>query len=495
MISGPNQHANNHSPAEQPCIPMVRTVATDNGPFVTPMDHMLRNGVHSNSHWELGGSSNEHHSTYISMEAQHLPPPFSRPPVDPYSHSSTNGNISLAPVGPVGHIHYNHHNIPSVGGVTAGNGGPYKRKIPSISEGSSSSFYGAGSSSSPQMFTEKPAVDRYDLPPYRGSNLSIDDQDLMRNVRSRSRSELEPCAPRNYAPSYASHYYQPITQSANYSFPVQPVNQSADVASREWNSVSYAASSHGRAPPPDINWPRREASQFYAGGSSVDIDTCHRDQFFRRNHVSSSQDPHVPHAQFTRDTHNYHSQRVTPLYINGPRYYNYTNGGSSSTNEQQLPPDDFSSRYSRHSPTRGWGRRPRIGVEGLQPIIDVMDSYDGLGHESPFYQNSRNLLDQYQDMRLDIDNMSYEELLALEESIGDVNTGLSEHGMSKCLREHVYYSVDQKHEEANCPICLEEYKNGEKVGKMERCGHEYHVECIKKWLLMKKVCPICKSEC
>ncbi|GJW49721.1 putative RNA-directed DNA polymerase [Tanacetum coccineum] len=41
----------------------------------------------------------------------------------------------------------------------------------------------------------------------------------------------------------------------------------------------------------------------------------------------------------------------------------------------------------------------------------------------------------------------------------------------------------------------EEYKNGEKLGRMKKCGHDYHVDCIKKWLVMKKICPVCKSEC
>ena len=37
------------------------------------------------------------------------------------------------------------------------------------------------------------------------------------------------------------------------------------------------------------------------------------------------------------------------------------------------------------------------------------------------------------------------------------------------------------------------YKNQEKIGTLH-CGHEYHADCLKKWLLVKNVCPICKSE-
>lgn len=224
----------------------------DNGPFVAPMNHMLRSRVEHNSHWDLDCRSNEHRAPYLNMEVQRPPPPFPRPPIDPYTHSSTNGNTSWAPVGPVGHIHSGLHNVPGIGDITAGNGGPFKRKNPSISEfgdrGSSGRFYGAGSSSSSQMLIQKPPVDHISLPPYnRGSSLLIDGQDSTRRVRSRSRLELEPCMTRNHVPSYTSHYYQPTAHSASYSVPIHhPVNVSADVASREWNYVPYASSSHGR---------------------------------------------------------------------------------------------------------------------------------------------------------------------------------------------------------------------------------------------------------
>ncbi|CAL5344836.1 unnamed protein product [Camellia sinensis] len=72
---------------------------------------------------------------------------------------------------------------------------------------------------------------------------------------------------------------------------------------------------------------------------------------------------------------------------------------------------------------------------------------------SLLYASSRNFSDQYGDMRLDIDDMSYEELLALEERIGNVNTVLSEDMISKCLTKTKIYS-DRNHEEKTCCICL-----------------------------------------
>ncbi|KAG0491024.1 hypothetical protein HPP92_007887 [Vanilla planifolia] len=47
---------------------------------------------------------------------------------------------------------------------------------------------------------------------------------------------------------------------------------------------------------------------------------------------------------------------------------------------------------------------------------------------------TRNAIDQHQDMRLDIDDMSYEELLALEERIEIVKTGLTEEFIARNLK-------------------------------------------------------------
>ncbi|XP_021719239.1 probable E3 ubiquitin-protein ligase ZFP1 [Chenopodium quinoa] len=112
------------------------------------------------------------------------------------------------------------------------------------------------------------------------------------------------------------------------------------------------------------------------------------------------------------------------------------------------------------------------------------------------------IIDHHRDMRLDIDDMSYEELLALSERIGTVNTGLTEKDIRCNLKTRRYKSTaatinleelpcsDQKND--SCIICQDEYEDNQKLGTLE-CGHEYHVDCLKKWLLLKNVCPICKS--
>ncbi|XP_071713636.1 E3 ubiquitin-protein ligase MBR2-like [Rutidosis leptorrhynchoides] len=43
-----------------------------------------------------------------------------------------------------------------------------------------------------------------------------------------------------------------------------------------------------------------------------------------------------------------------------------------------------------------------------------------------------------------------------------------------------------------CAICLGDYKENEMVGVVE-CGHQFHVECIKGWLLCNNVFPLCRA--
>lgn len=43
-----------------------------------------------------------------------------------------------------------------------------------------------------------------------------------------------------------------------------------------------------------------------------------------------------------------------------------------------------------------------------------------------------------------------------------------------------------------CSICLIHYNQGDRITNLE-CGHVYHVECIKSWIVRKNHCPLCKA--
>ncbi|KAE8669404.1 cell wall protein AWA1-like isoform X3 [Hibiscus syriacus] len=113
----------------------------------------------------------------------------------------------------------------------------------------------------------------------------------------------------------------------------------------------------------------------------------------------------------------------------------------------------------------------------------------------PFiYHGMAQTHDRHRDMRLDVDNMSYEELLALGERIGDVSTGLNEETILKLMKQHKYSSIttESTQESEPCCICQEEYVDGDNTGTLD-CEHDFHTNCIKQWLMLKNICPVCKT--
>ncbi|KAJ7967472.1 E3 ubiquitin-protein ligase MBR2 [Quillaja saponaria] len=162
--------------------------------------------------------------------------------------------------------------------------------------------------------------------------------------------------------------------------------------------------------------------------------------------------------------------------------------------------DDFT---NRHLPLRGLGAdiegRRRL-ISEIRQVLNAMHRGDNLRAEDymlfdPFiYHGVAEMHDRHRDMRLDVDNMSYEELLALEERMGDVSTGLSEEMIMKLMKQQVYVSVmtESPPDLEPCCICQEKYADGEDLGSLD-CGHDFHTNCIKQWLMQKNLCPICKT--
>ncbi|KAF8377566.1 hypothetical protein HHK36_030948 [Tetracentron sinense] len=145
------------------------------------------------------------------------------------------------------------------------------------------------------------------------------------------------------------------------------------------------------------------------------------------------------------------------------------------------------------------GRRSRL-VSEIRNALDLMRRGENLRFEDvmifdqPVFYGVADLHDRHRDMRLDVDSMSYEELLALEERIGNVSTGLNVETILKCLKQRKYSSITigSPCEVEPCCICQEEYVDGDHLGKID-CGHDFHTNCIKQWVVHKNLCPICKT--
>ncbi|KAL8130917.1 hypothetical protein AgCh_007007 [Apium graveolens] len=143
--------------------------------------------------------------------------------------------------------------------------------------------------------------------------------------------------------------------------------------------------------------------------------------------------------------------------------------------------------------------RSRLVSEQIRDALDLMRRGEGLRFEDVMILDQSffgmgDLHDRHRDMRLDVDNMSYEELLALEERIGNVDTGASEEIISSRLKRSKYTvsATSDLEEPEPCCICQDEYNNGDDLGELE-CGHRFHADCIKQWLTRKNLCPICKT--
>ncbi|ESQ48472.1 hypothetical protein EUTSA_v10020603mg [Eutrema salsugineum] len=209
---------------------------------------------------------------------------------------------------------------------------------------------------------------------------------------------------------------------------------------------------------------------------------------------------------FVYPSHNYFSHHPAPPPP--PTVYPHMASASYS-----VPVTMHDASYSHVGPVQSSGFR----INQQHPRDDFVPEatlrHHGLPHfraisadeiaflgEGDFY-DAIDYVDHHRDMRLDIDDMSYEELLALSDQIGTVKTGLSEEVVKDFLKRRTSLSTRINLEEApssdletgSCTICQETYKNQDKIATLD-CKHEYHTECLKEWLVIKNVCPICKSE-
>ncbi|KAI5065814.1 hypothetical protein GOP47_0018438 [Adiantum capillus-veneris] len=149
------------------------------------------------------------------------------------------------------------------------------------------------------------------------------------------------------------------------------------------------------------------------------------------------------------------------------------------------------------SPLHDYGM-PFRGSEMLAAHRDSgqrLPSHEAFNHALSY--SGFDIQDHHFGLQPDVDNMSYEELLALEERIGNVNTGISQENICKCLKTSKHSSNDvtmsvSQESEIKCSICQEEYMEGDELGQLN-CGHTYHTGCIKQWLVLKNQCPVCKA--
>ncbi|XVF07935.1 hypothetical protein REPUB_Repub06bG0182100 [Reevesia pubescens] len=533
MFESEHEQCWNHMHTDQPYANLVRANTTEHGSFFGPVENMSVDPVHFSSHWNPVPMSSAYATSASShnVEAPHYQPDTSGPSPDLFLHPSPPGVFAAAPENYMHHASSSSYDRQAFHGIEggfvdltmSGGRGPHKRKspgVPSVCErGGSSRYVGAGSSSdlplSSDFWQEKPNIDPQHMhtdhvampPGYRGNGLSIRGEGSMRNVRSRPALDLESNLVRTPLSSNPSHTSYPTSHPVEHSSSVDLSGQSSNALSREWEWGHLRMSPrHGRIQAADPNVFNHETNHFLGGSSatnaSVEVGGLQHDFISGRNPILPQSFPGNS-AQSVRGVRTNYSQRPSPTFRASSSSVRLGHVVASDEGIQ-VAAESYSSRHPRPLSAIAWRNnerngRSRVSNDRYRSLADDAAFHDRFSSEgfmivdrSAFY-GSRNMFDQHRDMRLDIDNMTYEELLALGERIGNVNTGLSEDLVSNCLTETIYCSSDQFQDESSCVICLEEYKDMDEIGELKTCGHDYHVSCIKKWLSMKKTCPICKA--
>nr|CAD1840264.1 unnamed protein product [Ananas comosus var. bracteatus] len=192
------------------------------------------------------------------------------------------------------------------------------------------------------------------------------------------------------------------------------------------------------------------------------------------------------------------SVALDALRLYCPSSENHTNRGLKESRKRSLSEERSSSKSknAQTSPNASSSGSPSASSSCSTQRNASKKQREGTSRSS----NNANSVDQHREMRMDIDGMTYEELLALGEMIGIVSTGLSEEALSECIKISAYVppassragSSDCEDGDIRCSICQEEYVCGDEVGKLV-CKHYYHGSCINQWFQLKNWCPVCRA--
>ncbi|KAL1819562.1 uncharacterized protein LOC108215699 isoform X1 [Daucus carota subsp. sativus] len=427
---------------------------TANESLLHPAENMLTDNPNFFPPWIPSSGLDRYHPSSHTVEGPSHQPTSFGPSRDPYPHSFASGSFFMVSE------NHGHH--------TSNHSGQM------FHEGGSTSSYGVSSfdlSVSSELRRDKPNVELHHTPwdnfTFRpictGNSVTTSDEDSFTNVRSGADLVLGTSLARTHLSNNPSQH----------SMSSEQFGQNSATPATEWNQTIISTAPH------DTTIFNRETNRYvmeggypsappHTGGYDIDL-VAHR----------NTGTP-VPQQR----------QGTLPQPVQG---------NQTSFTHQSIP----AFRYARPSPDEGWHNSNQNGQtrflsERRRPLSSEGGFYNrfaqglALADQSRLY-GSRTSLDQHRDMRLDVDEMSYEELLALGERIGSVNTGLSEDLIRMCVTQSIYCSSDITEEEGSCAICLEEYKNMDDVGMLKACLHNFHVGCIRKWLLLKNICPICKS--
>ncbi|KAK6943780.1 hypothetical protein RJ641_024882 [Dillenia turbinata] len=417
----------------------ARVGASESGRLAYPIENTTMDAIHYPTEWNPVPRPVGYTSTGHDVEMSHYQPDSVGPLHEPFLQSSTTGTFRVIPDCYAHHASSSNYDRQSLHGVdggfvdlTIGNGrGPHKRKspgIPTVCERGTSSRHNSGGSSSDHssnLRQDKPNMESQHLQwdhvtvtsNFRGNNAVVGGESSLRNVRSRPALDLESNLARTH--SYGNPPHHPYSASAamdlscSMDIPAQSSNGT------DWNHIHVSSPPHGRVQQiTDVSRSSHETNHGTTAAAASVEHGGYNHEFFPGRHTVVSQNLHAASNQSTRGIRSTYSQRPSPSFRASSSNLHL---GHIATSDDglRLIAESHSSRHPKPLSTTGWRNnerngRLRISSERYRSLSDEAGIRERLVSEglmivdrSSLY-GSRGLFDQHRDMRLDIDNMSYE---------------------------------------------------------------------------------------
>ncbi|PPQ99420.1 hypothetical protein CVT24_005407 [Panaeolus cyanescens] len=106
-------------------------------------------------------------------------------------------------------------------------------------------------------------------------------------------------------------------------------------------------------------------------------------------------------------------------------------------------------------------------------------------------RRSRQAMGDY--MHDDDFDSSYESLLNLAATLGDVRAKSTPEEIINTQETAMYKEWATAESDQRCPICLDDYAQDDMVLKLSNCSHWLHRDCLKQWLQTANTCPVCRK--
>ncbi|XP_078237328.1 E3 ubiquitin-protein ligase Arkadia isoform X2 [Pogona vitticeps] len=219
-----------------------------------------------------------------------------------------------------------------------------------------------------------------------------------------------------------------------------------------------------------------------------------------RAHERPPPHPHRMHPNYGHGHHIHVPQTMSSHPRQAPERSAWELGLEAGVTAATYPPGPLHPHLAHyHTPPRlhhlQIGALPLMvpDMAGYPHIRYISSGLDGTSFRGPFRGN-------------------FEELIHLEERLGNVNRGASQGTIERCTYPHKYKKVTtdwfsqrklhckqdgeegaEEDTEEKCTICLSILEEGEDVRRLP-CMHLFHQVCVDQWLITNKKCPICRVD-